>query len=486
MKLRTRLFTSHVGLVTSAVALTGACALVSFHSYVVNSLRADLRARTTALAASVSERLAIGDHRAIEAIVARHGAQPDVWIRVFSEAGALSASSSPEADRSVNDWRTVPGVAAALGGTVNDGVWHNPGTDDDRLYVAEPLVRDGRVVGAIRVSRTLESLKQQDRQAMWTIMPALLLVLAASVVASRYLSRALAAPIARMRNFAVSIGDGRLGARLEVESHDELGELGKALNAMSERLATIDEERRTFLARASHELRTPVTNVYASLEALESGASEDPQLRTRFLSTALFETRRMANLIGQLLDLGRLEAGASVLEPRPLDLRRLIDQAVQSVAVRFEAAGVELRVDSSDVSPTDGDPERIQQVLLNLLENALTFSPTRTTVRISLNSVDGCAVVKVVDEGAGFAPAELPHVFREFFTSSGGRSVRGTGLGLSIARRIINAHGGTISAENGAASGAVVQIRLPHRIAPALSSRARTGPHAPARVDSNR
>ncbi|MEP6655062.1 MAG: ATP-binding protein, partial [Myxococcales bacterium] len=292
---------------------------------------------------------------------------------------------------------------------------------------------------------------------------------------SRYLSRALAAPITRMRDFAVSIGEGHLGRRVNVNSDDELGELGGALNLMSARLGALDEERRTFLARASHELRTPVTNVQASLEALDDGAADIPELRRKFLATALLETTRMASLVRQLLDLGELEAGVTGVELRVLDLRRLIDQVVQAMAVRFQTAGVIIEVLLQATATTQGDPDRLKQVLLNVLDNALRFSLRDGRVRVSSGSDDGATVIVVADEGPGFLPDDLPRVFDQFFTSQTSHGSRGAGLGLSIARRITEAHGGELSAANAPTGGAVVTIRLPstslegHRVPPAES-----------------
>ncbi|MEO8213667.1 MAG: HAMP domain-containing sensor histidine kinase [Myxococcales bacterium] len=461
MKLRARLFVSHVGIVTAGATVTAACALLSLHRYVVTADRADLAARTIALSASVTDQLEQGDERRVATVVSRYGAQADIWIRVIAPDGTLKASSSLESDGAIANWKDVSGVEAALAGEVSEGIAPGVGSADDRLFVAAPLIRDGRQLGAIRVSRTLAGLKQQDRATLLAVLVALLGVIAAAATGSRYLSRALAAPITRMRDFAVSIGEGHLGRRVNVDSDDELGELGGALNLMSARLGTLDEERRTFLARASHELRTPVTNVQASLEALEGGAADIPELRRKFLATALLETTRMASLVRQLLDLGELEAGVTGVELRVLDLRRLIEQVVQAMAVRFQTAAVTVEVSLQAVAPAQGDPDRLKQVLLNVLDNALRFSPRDSKVRVSLGSDDGTTVIVVADEGPGFSPEDLPRVFDQFFSSQTSHGSRGAGLGLAIARRITEAHGGELSAANAPTGGAVVTIRLP-------------------------
>lgn len=460
MKLRRRLFASHVLIAAAGAVVTTVCALISFHGYVVKSDRADLSARTAALAATLAEWLEAGDRRHLELIVQRYGAQEDLWIRVIAPDGTLLATSEHEADRQVDDWRRVPGITGALAGRPEEGIARGVASSDERIYEAQPLVRDGRMLGVVRVSRTLESLHQQDLRAVRTALLALLAVLAVAVVASFYIVRLLVSPIARMRDFAAGIGAGRFGTSLAVQADDEIGELTRSLNAMSARLADIDRERRTFLARASHELRTPVTNVHASLEALESGAAEDPLLRRQFLNTSLGETRRMTRLLGTLLDLGQLEGGVSAIERRAVDLPALLARTLASLRARAEAAGVTFSTSLDEELRPEGDPDRLQQVLFNVLDNALRYAPGGTIcVRLHRDGPSACLAIS--DSGPGFSPGDLPRIFDHFYVGRDPHAGGGTGLGLAIARKIVEAHGGTIAAHNARDGGAVVEIELP-------------------------
>jgi signal transduction histidine kinase len=230
---------------------------------------------------------------------------------------------------------------------------------------------------------------------------------------------------------------------------------------MSERLASLDKERRAFLANVSHELRTPVSNVSVTLEALASGAVDEPDLRDRFIQTAQDETTRLTRLIQDLLDLGRLEAGVAPLEQQPLNLRNLIERCTRAIETRLRAKGVGIRIEVPDAQ-LQGDPERLLQAFLNVLDNAIKHSVPDSTVFVS-GKIEGVQVaLQIRDQGSGISESDLPHIFEQFYTADRSRKGNSTGLGLAIAKRIVEAHGGSITASSkGAGKGATFMIRLP-------------------------
>jgi signal transduction histidine kinase len=237
---------------------------------------------------------------------------------------------------------------------------------------------------------------------------------------------------------------------------------------MSQRLDSLDKERRAFLANVSHELRTPVSNVHVTLEALESGADEEPELRNRFIRTALDETMRLSGLIKDLLDLGRLEAGVTSLEQQPFNLRNLISRAIRAVESRMRSKGMGLNLDVPDVE-IQGDPERLLQAFLNILDNAIKHSVPDSMVFVLGKIEAGQVAVQIQDQGPGINESDLPRIFEQFYTADPSRQGSGTGLGLAIARRIVEAHGGSIAASNAArGEGATFTIRLPLNTAPQL------------------
>jgi signal transduction histidine kinase len=310
------------------------------------------------------------------------------------------------------------------------------------------------------MSIALEHFQRQFRTIVFTVLGTLLLTFLLCALISERLARNIANPIEAMRNFAIAVGTGHLGEKLSITQNDELGQLAIELNRMSERLASLDKERRGFLANVSHELRTPVSNTLVTLEALESGADEEPALRGRFIHSALEETKRLSRLIKDLLDLGRLEAGVMPLEKQLLRLPKLIDRATTAIESRMRSKGVGIRIEVAEVQ-LQGDPERLLQALLNVLDNAIKHSLQDSEIFVS-GRIEGAQIaVKIRDTGRGIDEQDLPHIFEQFYTADRSRSGSGTGLGLAISRRIVEAHGGTITASSTVGKGATFTIRLP-------------------------
>lgn len=427
----------------------------------MSTRQGELDSWTTALSESVADALETNDLQRVQLLVRRYGAPETVTLRVFSADGRLLSTSSPELDRQVTDWLKVVGVKEALQKQPMRGVAKGIVLNDDRLYAAQPIVRNGQILGVLRMSITLEQFQRQFRSVIFTVLGTLILTLFLCALISEWLARNIARPIQAMSHFAIQIGTGHLGERLNIDQNDEVGQLATELNRMSQRLASLDQERRAFLANVSHELRTPVSNVQVTLEALENGAIEEPELRDRFIQTAQEETTRLSRLIKDLLDLGRLEAGVAPLEEQPIKVRDLINRALRAVESRMRAKGMNISADIPDVQ-LQGDPERLLQAFLNILDNAIKHSLVDSQVFV-LGRLEGVQIVlEIRDQGPGISESDLPRIFEQFYTADPSRKKgSGTGLGLAIARRILEAHGGTIKASSNVGKGATFTIRLP-------------------------
>ena len=259
---------------------------------------------------------------------------------------------------------------------------------------------------------------------------------------------------------ATAMARGDHSVRVRATSRDEVGELARAFNTMAAQLEDVDRQRRDLVANVSHELRTPIGALQALLENLADGV-EPPDPAT--LRTALAQTERLGRLVTQLLDLSRMEAGSLPLRPVEFAVRPLLEQALREFGLA-EPAPVRLRV---CVQPGDlaaqGDPERVHQVVANLLDNAVRHSPPDGRVWLCAHAEGATTTIAVVDEGPGIPPDEADRVFERFYRTDGARTARagGTGLGLAIARWIVDAHGGAIRAEARDPHGCRVVVELP-------------------------
>ncbi len=224
----------------------------------------------------------------------------------------------------------------------------------------------------------------------------------------------------------------------------------------------VEQVRRDFVANVSHELRTPLASVKSVLETLQGGAIEDRRAAEDFLSRANAEVDRLAQMVEELLELSRIESGQVPLAQHPVDIGEILAEAVERVGPQAGRQGLNLTCEvASDLPPIVGDAARLEQVALNLLHNAIKFTPSGGSVEVSA-AFDGAAVtVKVHDTGVGIAPDDLPRVFERFYKADRSRGERGTGLGLAVVKHTVEAHGGTVAAESEPGRGSTFSFSIP-------------------------
>jgi signal transduction histidine kinase len=277
------------------------------------------------------------------------------------------------------------------------------------------------------------------------------------------LARGMTSPLREMVAAARAMSRGDYSRRVTATSRDEVGELARAFNAMASELAETERLRRDLVANVSHELRTPITALQAVLENLVDQV-EPPDPAT--LRTMLAQIQRLGSLVNQLLDLSRLEAGTTPLERRPFELAPLVRQAVEESRLHVESSPAKRVRLAVSIEPPDlqahGDPERIHQVLANLLQNAVRHSPADGDVLVAARTDRDRVRIEVRDEGPGIPDHEAEQVFERFYRGAAGLSREGgSGLGLAIARWIVDLHGGDIRAEPNAPRGCRMVVALP-------------------------
>lgn len=271
-----------------------------------------------------------------------------------------------------------------------------------------------------------------------------------SLAVTQVLAHGMTKPLREMTAAARAMARGDYRLRVRATSRDEVGQLAQAFNTMAADLEAVDAQRRAFVANVSHELRTPVTALRAVLENLADGLVQ-PDPRT--LGTALEQAERLGRLVEDLLDLSRLEAGATVLEREVIAVADVLDPAVRGARFAVDAGNHSVRFEVA-VLPADltvwADPARLHQVLANLLDNAARHSPPGAVVSIRASPTADGTRIEVHDQGPGIDAADRERVFERFergvAAGSDGTSDGGTGLGLAIARWVVELHGGTIRA----------------------------------------
>lgn len=348
----------------------------------------------------------------------------------------------------------------------------------------------GSIVGCLSIifpSETLAAILRTDHLQMAGA--GVGLVLLTTFTLFFLLRRLVINPVNRLKDMAGQISDGNLAARVHIDSADEFAQLGQVFNTMGERLAAnhemmavevaqatrelsqanrdlkdMDRIKTEFFADMSHELRSPITAINGAVEYLQRTIG-DPD-KKGYVEIIEKNCMRMFNMVSDLFDLTKIEAGKVVWSFEEVDIAELIGEVTEILSLQAKEHGVHICMEETSSIPVEIDPERMEQVMVNLIENAIKFSPRDSGIKIQTRLDDDEVEVSVRDQGEGISPQDLENIFRKFHTlpSSGGEGrPTGTGLGLTICKKIVEAHGGRIWAESGPGRGSVFFIRLPRR-----------------------
>ncbi|MGH3058030.1 MAG: sensor histidine kinase [Gaiellaceae bacterium] len=335
-----------------------------------------------------------------------------------------------------------------------------PGTDRVYLAAAQPIRLGGETFGALVVAKPRAELRERWIDLAERLGLAFLAGLPIALAFVWYLGRRLTKPVLTLSRAADEVARRRYGAELpHSRSSDEIAHLTERFREMTERLAEAEAHERHFLVRVSHELRTPITAIRGHVDALREDITDDPETREASLAVIRAESDRLARLVGDLVDLARLEAHTFTLDEHEVELRRLVEQGYQSFAEEARRRDIryDLALGADAVVSTDGD--RVLQIVSNLLTNAFYWTPDGGSISLALAKEDGSVRLAVTDSGPGIAPGERDRVFRPFVSENGG----GTGLGLAISRELAQALGGDLKLESVVGRGSRFELRLPAR-----------------------
>jgi signal transduction histidine kinase len=315
-----------------------------------------------------------------------------------------------------------------------------------------------------RVSRAVAS-AESARYLAWVALAAAT-VLAALIAVG--LTRSVAHPVRDLERGMAAVASGDFGHRLGIAPArgDEFGRLATSFQAMANQLAELDKLKAEFVSIASHELKTPINVVLGYLQLFEEGVYGTLTPKQREICRTLeVQTQALARLVKQLLDVSRFEAGSSRFEPRRVDLHRFLEDLERAFDVLARQRGVTFLVTRSEGLPAsvDWDPDRINEVMGNLLSNAFKFTERDGSVELRAGATDHAVQLEVRDTGAGIAEDELPFIFEKFFQAGNQKqaSSEGSGLGLAISKQIVEAHGGTIVVDSQPGVGTTFTLTLP-------------------------
>lgn len=344
-------------------------------------------------------------------------------------------------------------------------VWsgYDLNTGEHIMSVSSPLIfSDDQIIG---VMRYVTSLKGADRQIAVAVVIAVVIgviIMMVFVVPSSYFIRSIVEPVVEITDTARRISDGGYGVQIEKVYDDEIGDLANVINEMSMNLRQSEQIKNEFISSVSHELRTPLTAITGWGETLAYGELKDTVETRRGIRIILNEAKRLTGMVEELLEFSRLETGRFNLTVGPTDVRDVLEDTVFTYGELLKRDGIQLEYDDGagvDIPQIQGDPERLKQVFLNILDNAAKHGRDGKLIEVSIGFEDEYVVVRIRDHGQGIPEDELPHVKYKFF--KGSSKERGSGIGLAVCDEIVSRHNGQLDIENAEGGGTLVTVRLP-------------------------
>ena len=335
-----------------------------------------------------------------------------------------------------------------------------PGAEREYLAVSSPL-RLGRnepYFGTLIAAKPTAELRDRWTTLIERLLLAGLVGIAVAAALGWYLTRRITKPVEALSEAANEIAEGRYDVEVPgASSRDEIGELSTRFGEMASRLREAEELERNFLMTVSHELRTPLTAIRGHVEALREGVAQDEASRQESLAVIAEEAGRLERLVGDVLDLAKLDTRRFTLRHEEVDMGRLLERAYTTFAEEARRRGIDYRqvIEARPVIVADGD--RVLQIISNLLSNAFRWTPDGGRVELALEQKNGTISVAVEDTGPGISEDDAERIFRPFWSRDG----LGTGLGLAIARELAAAHGGQILLESEPGRGTRFQLVLP-------------------------
>ncbi|MFN8488829.1 MAG: ATP-binding protein [Caldilineaceae bacterium] len=400
-----------------------------------------------------------------------YGSTVGTRVTILAPTGRVIADSHyPPAQ--VANQANQPEVQMALRKLDQRAIRTDPLSGNLMLYVAAPIRRGNAVIGVVQLARPLAFILARVRYLLTSVIVLGVLALMLVTALGVWLGRRLVRPVVAMKNAALAIESGDLNRLAPIETADELGALAHAFNSMVQTLRRNMEQQRAFVANASHELRTPLTNIKLRSETLLGGGAEDPVLTQRYLAEIDSEADRLRRLSNTLLDLSLLDekSGYRSAPPEPVDLAALLPHVANIMQVRAQQAGLTLRQTiPADLPRLSVASEAVEAILINLLDNAINYTPAGGEVQLAAQVANGYCQLRVQDTGPGIPPEDLPHIFERFYRVDKAHSRRsakvgmgsGAGLGLSLVKAQVEEIGGQIRVESVFGQGTTFVVELP-------------------------
>ena len=582
-KISCKLFFTYIIIIIICVTFTGILAIISLRNFYINHLSSNLKSNATLVANILEDDLSTNNLSQIKLKTKDLGKELETRITIIDINGIVLGDSEKDPALMENH-ADRPEIKEALQGKIGNSIRYSSTLEIDMLYIAIPIIKNGQILGVVRLSLPLTDVNRGIANLRKIIILATLIALAIASITSLIISLTITRPLQEMTKVSQKISKGDFSKKLKICRQDEIGQLANSLNLMSEELENkiriisedkdkmkvvlssviegiiaIDKEgriilfnnalknmtdyssdrvlgkfhweiirnnqlnellkevlqkgqpltreitifspqekifrasanplteknevwgavvvlnditeikklekmRSEFVANVSHELRTPLTSIQGFVETLKDGAINDPGKAQYFLEIIEKQSNRLNNLIEDILQLSKIESQEIIMNLQSINLRDLIDKTISEFKKKIEQKNHKIKINISPQLPLiKADPEQIEVVFRNLLDNAIKYTPNGGEIYISAFEKAENIYIEVADNGIGISAEHLPRIFERFYRADKDRSRKlgGTGLGLAIVKHIVQAHGGTIGVESKPGKGSKFFFTLP-------------------------
>lgn len=380
-------------------------------------------------------------------------------LMVFNSSGRILITSMGfEPDET----QPMPDYTQAVNSSEDFGTWTGKLTSGEKVMAVTRVVRNdmGSLVGAVRYVVSLEMADRQVLSVVFLLVGIGLLVVIFVVISSFSFLRSILTPVKKIGETARKIAQGDFAARIEKSRDDEIGVLCDTINEMAAELGSAERMKNDFISSVSHELRTPLTAIKGWAETLTEIAGEDRETFERGMGVIIRESERLSGIVEELLDFSRMQSGRMNLSMEKIDLLAELGEAVYMFSERALSEGKFLLYEEPEMlSPVLADVNRLRQVFVNIIDNALKYTDKGGTIHVTVQEQEGMIRVVISDTGCGIPAADLPNVKKKFYKAN--QTVRGSGIGLAVANEIMLLHNGSLDIESHEHVGTAVTISIP-------------------------
>lgn len=449
---------------TLCVILAVVVALVVFlslmlKSYYYSGIEQTLSGRADELVNVLSGDTAMDFEQTARSYVEKFPDKELMELMVIDTNGKIIITStgfSPDENQKMEDYEKAKTDA-------NDyGLWTGQQSSGEAVMAVTKVIRNsnGYIVGAVRYCVSMEATNRQIFVMITLMIVIGLLVIFFVVLSGTYFIRSIVNPIRQISATAKRIAQGDFDAKVDKMYDDEIGELSDSINYMAGELAASEKMKNDFISSVSHELRTPLTAIKGWAETMRMGDTPDFRTMEKGMTVIVNETERLTGIVEELLDFSRIQSGRMVVNMDKIDILAELDEAIYMLRERALSENKHLLYDEpSHVLPILGDKNRLRQVFINIIDNALKYTPASGVIGIEVTNDAENVKIKISDNGCGIPAEHLPHIKDKFYKAN--QTQRGSGIGLAVANEIMLLHNGSLDIESTEGVGTTVTLTLP-------------------------